>query len=152
MLRAESDQLESSQTKSNNIRSIHKQTVFPQGTGLFTSNRPLHKQTVSSRANGGIGKQTASLQANGSAAESLPGAGWGVAVAETGVAWGVRGRLGMPGSAGPTQATCYHTPGMPHVRTTARGFEPLRAEPNGFLVHHLNHSVTLSVAPCQKSS
>ncbi len=28
--------------------------------------------------------------------------------------------------------------------TTARGFEPLRAEPNGFLVHHLNHSVTLS--------
>ena len=27
---------------------------------------------------------------------------------------------------------------------TARGFEPLRAEPNGFLVHHLNHSVTLS--------
>jgi hypothetical protein len=29
---------------------------------------------------------------------------------------------------------------------TARGFEPLRAEPNGFLVHHLNHSVTLSLA------
>ena len=28
--------------------------------------------------------------------------------------------------------------------TTARGFEPLPAEPNGFLVHHLNHSVTLS--------
>ena len=28
---------------------------------------------------------------------------------------------------------------------TARGFEPLRAEPNGFLVHHLNHSVTLSM-------
>ena len=28
--------------------------------------------------------------------------------------------------------------------STARGFEPLRAEPNGFLVHHLNHSVTLS--------
>ena len=28
--------------------------------------------------------------------------------------------------------------------TTARGFEPLRAEPNGFLVHHLSHSVTLS--------
>ena len=27
---------------------------------------------------------------------------------------------------------------------TARGFEPLRAEPHGFLVHHLNHSVTLS--------
>jgi hypothetical protein len=31
------------------------------------------------------------------------------------------------------------------MRTTARGFEPLRAEPNGFLVHHLNHSVTLSL-------
>ena len=29
---------------------------------------------------------------------------------------------------------------------TARGFEPLRAEPNGFLVHHLNLSVTLSCA------
>ena len=28
------------------------------------------------------------------------------------------------------------------------GFEPLRAEPNGFLVHHLNHSVTLS---CERS-
>ena len=27
---------------------------------------------------------------------------------------------------------------------TAMGFEPLRAEPNGFLVHHLNHSATLS--------
>ena len=32
-----------------------------------------------------------------------------------------------------------------HATTTARGFEPLRAEPNGFLVHHLNHSVTLSM-------
>ena len=30
------------------------------------------------------------------------------------------------------------------TQTTARGFELLRAEPNGFLVHHLNHSVTLS--------
>ena len=29
--------------------------------------------------------------------------------------------------------------------STARGFEPLRAEPNGFLVHHLSHSVTLSL-------
>ena len=29
--------------------------------------------------------------------------------------------------------------------STARGFEPLRAEPNGFRVHHLSHSVTLSV-------
>ena len=30
------------------------------------------------------------------------------------------------------------------ANATARGFEPLRAEPNGFRVHHLNHSVTLS--------
>ena len=30
------------------------------------------------------------------------------------------------------------------LSATARGFEPLRAEPNGFLVHHLSHSVTLS--------
>ena len=28
---------------------------------------------------------------------------------------------------------------------TPRGFEPLRAEPNGFLVHHLSHSVTVSL-------
>ena len=32
------------------------------------------------------------------------------------------------------------------AKSTSRGFEPLRAEPNGFLVHHLNHSVTMSVA------
>ena len=31
------------------------------------------------------------------------------------------------------------------VIATARGLEPLRAEPNGILVHHLNHSVTLSL-------
>ena len=31
-----------------------------------------------------------------------------------------------------------------NIASTARGFEPLRAEPNGFLVHHLNRSVTLS--------
>ena len=30
-------------------------------------------------------------------------------------------------------------------KATPRGFEPLRAEPNGFLVHHLNHSVTVSM-------
>jgi hypothetical protein len=34
------------------------------------------------------------------------------------------------------------------AKPTARGFEPLRAEPNGFLVHHLNHSVTLSCRRC----
>ena len=31
-------------------------------------------------------------------------------------------------------------------KSTARRFEPLRAEPNRFLVHHLNHSVTLSMS------
>ena len=31
------------------------------------------------------------------------------------------------------------------IETTAKGFEPLRAEPNGCLVHHLYHSVTLSM-------
>ena len=34
------------------------------------------------------------------------------------------------------------------AQATARGFEPLRAEPNGFRVHHLNHSVTLSWPAC----
>ena len=32
------------------------------------------------------------------------------------------------------------------TKTTAKRFEPLRAEPNGFLIHHLNHSVTLSMS------
>ena len=30
-------------------------------------------------------------------------------------------------------------------KTTLKGFEPLRAEPNGFPVHHLSHSVTVSL-------
>ena len=30
-------------------------------------------------------------------------------------------------------------------KTTPKGSEPLRAEPNGFLVHHLSHSVTVSL-------
>ena len=34
---------------------------------------------------------------------------------------------------------------MPQVKATARGFEPLRAEPNGFRVHLLNRSDTLSL-------
>ena len=43
------------------------------------------------------------------------------------------------------QFSCHvSTAKWEHKETTARGFEPLRAEPNGFLVHHLNHSVTLS--------
>ena len=42
-----------------------------------------------------------------------------------------------------------HSPGWwcttrRQIDATARGFEPLRAEPNGFRVHHLSHSVTLS--------
>ena len=36
------------------------------------------------------------------------------------------------------------------TKATPRGFEPLRAEPNGFLVHHLNHSVTVSMLPLPK--
>ena len=31
------------------------------------------------------------------------------------------------------------------TKSTPRGFEPLRAEPTGFQVQHLNHSVTVSV-------
>ena len=40
------------------------------------------------------------------------------------------------------------------METTPRGFEPLRAEPNGFLVHLLNHSdtVSCSAASCFKCS
>ena len=40
----------------------------------------------------------------------------------------------------------YATPtaNMYKTKTTARGFEPLRAEPNGFRVHLLNRSDTLS--------
>ena len=34
-------------------------------------------------------------------------------------------------------------------KATPKGFEPLRAEPNGFLVHHLNHSVTVSMEACR---
>ena len=48
--------------------------------------------------------------------------------------------------ANPTPKMKKNQPLGPLVKTTARGFEPLRAEPNGFLVHHLNHSVTLSLA------
>ena len=40
-------------------------------------------------------------------------------------------------------------PHSAHVtKTTARGFEPLRAEPNGFRVHLLNRSDTLSITAC----
>ena len=55
-----------------------------------------------------------------------------------GVAVGVGGR--GAGSAG-----LGVSPPLIWVReTTPRGFEPLRAEPNGFLVHLLNHSDTVS--------
>ena len=36
-------------------------------------------------------------------------------------------------------------------QTTPRGFEPLRAEPNGFLVHLLSHSDTVSSGEGAKS-
>ena len=32
--------------------------------------------------------------------------------------------------------------------TTPNKLEPLRAEPTGFLVHHLNHSVAVSLLTC----
>ena len=35
---------------------------------------------------------------------------------------------------------------LTETESTPRGFEPLRAEPNGFLVRHLSHSVTVSDA------
>ena len=59
-----------------------------------------------------------------------------------------------PGMAHPTLAQKFpqqqvHIKRARMRKTTARGFEPLRAEPNGFLVHHLNHSVTLSVASAE---
>ena len=44
---------------------------------------------------------------------------------------------------------CGYTVVAQQDEATAKGFEPLRAEPNGFLVHHLNHSVTLSRWSCK---
>ena len=44
----------------------------------------------------------------------------------------------------PGACTCSNVVAA-RMQTTPRGFEPLRAEPNGFLVHHLNHSVTVSM-------
>ena len=41
-------------------------------------------------------------------------------------------------------ASADHLPYQQDI-TTPRGFEPLRAEPNGFLVHLLSHSDTVSV-------
>ena len=40
------------------------------------------------------------------------------------------------------QTHCSHPEGL---RSTPRGFEPLRAEPNGFRVHLLNRSDTMSL-------
>ena len=37
-------------------------------------------------------------------------------------------------------------PPKPNCTSTPKGFEPLRAEPNGFLVHLLSHSDTVSSA------
>ena len=34
---------------------------------------------------------------------------------------------------------------MHDKQSTPKGFEPLRAEPNGFPVYHLSHSVTVSL-------
>ena len=38
-----------------------------------------------------------------------------------------------------------HTVYADNDASTPRGFEPLRAEPNGFLVHLLSHSDTVSM-------
>jgi hypothetical protein len=40
--------------------------------------------------------------------------------------------------------------GHAKIKRQRREFEPLRAEPSGFLVHHLNRSVTLSLVSIHK--
>ena len=42
------------------------------------------------------------------------------------------------------RAWMYHAM-LSSGKTTPKRFEPLRAEPNGYLVHHLSHSVTVSL-------
>ena len=62
---------------------------------------------------------------------------------------------GCGGERGWGQATFCEPPNYISIpdnapgEATARGFEPLRAEPNVFLVHHLSHSVTLSLLEYQ---
>ena len=63
--------------------------------------------------------------------------------------WGRRSerhhpRHGAEGAQEDVPRSCCACSGV-CVAATARGFEPLRPEPNGFLVHHLGHSVTLSL-------
>ena len=38
------------------------------------------------------------------------------------------------------------------LTTTTTGFEPARVEPNGFQVHRLNHSATLSIIRSHRDS
>ena len=53
---------------------------------------------------------------------------------------------GCPGGAARLEPTWGACPADSEpLSPTARGFEPLRAEPNGFLAHHLSHSVRLSM-------
>ena len=66
------------------------------------------------------------------------------AVVEKCVAMATTAGVGNGGSIAP-RAQVDMFGGHAASAPTARGFEPLRAEPNGFLVHHLSHSVTLSV-------
>ena len=54
-------------------------------------------------------------------------------------------RLPSPCFASCVQASSTRIPNNGHP-STPKGFEPLRAEPNGFLVHLLNHSDTVSWA------
>ena len=58
---------------------------------------------------------------------------------------GTRGECRSDSHATPLRLLRQASKRMQWHAATARGFEPLRAEPNGFLVHHLSHSVTLSV-------
>ena len=62
--------------------------------------------------------------------------------------WWIRNPLGSARRGSNPLAVAPLSLGRPTVSKalTPVGFEPLRAEPNGFLVHHLNHSVTLSLA------
>ena len=38
------------------------------------------------------------------------------------------------------------------TETAPTGFEPLRAETNGFLVHHVNHPATVSLQTCDSDA
>ena len=57
---------------------------------------------------------------------------------------GTRGECRSDSHATPLRLLRQASKRMQWHAATARGFEPLRAEPNGFLVHLLNHSDTVT--------